>query len=336
MTVLKVFAVDACRMFTAMAPWLLVGFLIAGVIAVFIPRSSVIRVMGGDLGFRSVLRAVLIGVPLPICSCGVIPISTALRKAGASKGAVAGFLISTPQTGIDSVLATYALLGPFFAVARPVAAFLTGLAGGGIVHALSKSCPASAPEDGCLCSAASPKGIRAVLWQGYVRILGGVVKPLAAGLVVSAAVTSAVPDGFFSGYLAGREWLALLLMAVTGFPMYVCSTAAIPIAASLVMKGLSPGAAFVFLMVGPAVNAVSIATVSSLIGRRAAIAYVAVILTGAVLCGALVDLLPAAVTAGTFTVSSAGSGDISVFNAVCGAVLAGLMAHAFIRPPKMK
>lgn len=105
--------------FASMAPWLLMGFLIAGVIAVCIPRSVVMKTMGEVSGFRGVLQAVLIGVPLPICSCGVIPISTGLRKAGASKGATAGFLISTPQTGVDSVLATYALLGPFFAVARP-------------------------------------------------------------------------------------------------------------------------------------------------------------------------------------------------------------------------
>ena len=121
------------NVFAAMSPWLLVGFLIAGMIAVWLPRPLVMKVMGSHLGLRGVLRAVLIGVPLPICSCGVIPIATALRKAGAGKGPTAGFLIATPQTGIDSILATYALLGPFFAIARPVAAFLTGIIGGGAV-----------------------------------------------------------------------------------------------------------------------------------------------------------------------------------------------------------
>lgn len=336
MSVLKTFVLEALWLFAAMAPWLLVGFLIAGIIAVCIPRSFVIRVMGGDLGFKSVLRSVLIGVPLPICSCGVIPISTALRKAGASKGAVAGFLISTPQTGIDSVLATYAVLGPFFAIARPIAAFLTGLAGGGIVHALSAPEEMRATDDSPCPQAQPQKGVRAVLWQGYVRILGGVVKPLLAGLAVSSVVSAAVPDGFFAEYLSGYEWLSLLLMAVVGFPMYVCSTAAIPIAASLVMKGLSPGAAFVFLMVGPAVNAVSIATVSSLIGRRATIAYTAVILAGAVFCGAMVDLLPEAVTTGAFCLGRPAGSGIGTLNALCAAVLAGLMLHALIRPPKMK
>lgn len=324
------------RLFSAMAPWLIAGFFIAGVIAVFLPRSFVLKTMGGKLGFRGVLRAVLIGVPLPICSCGVIPISVGLRKAGASKGATAGFLISTPQTGIDSVLATYALLGPFFAVARPVAALLTGLAGGAVVQALAADDATDAQTcDGTCAAGLSPRGIRAVLWQGYVRILAGVVKPLSIGLVVSALVTAFVPDGLFAEALAGYDWLALPLMAVVGFPMYVCSTAAIPIAASLVMKGLSPGAAFVFLMVGPAVNALSITTVSSLIGRRATFAYVAVILAGAVLCGALVDLVPGALPAGALADVACPEAGISLFRNCSAGLLAALMLHAFINPPEM-
>lgn len=323
------------NLFAAMAPWLLVGFLIAGVIATWLPRPLVMKVMGGALGFRGVLRAVLIGVPLPICSCGVIPISTGLRKAGASKGATAGFLVSTPQTGIDSILATYALMGPFFAVARPLAAFLTGLAGGGVVQALTaKDPPDPPPPAACACGAAAPRGVRAVLWQGYVRILGGVVKPLATGLAVSAVVAAAVPDGFFADAFAGRAWLALPVMAVVGFPMYVCSTAAIPIAASLVAKGLTPGAAFVFLMVGPAVNAVSIATVATLIGRRATVAWTAVILLGAVFCGALVDCVPDALPAGFGALALREAG-VSAVGHVSAGILAFLMLNAWLHPPKM-
>jgi uncharacterized membrane protein YraQ (UPF0718 family) len=225
------------NVFAMMAPWLIIGFFIAGIIAVCLPRDFVMRFLGTSGGIKSIIRAVMIGVPLPICSCGVIPISTALRKNGASKGATAGFLISTPQTGIDSILATYALMGPLFAVARPVAALVTGLVGGCAVHALSDAdmSPCSASQQ----SLPPPRNLRMILWQGYIRLLGGVVKPLSIGLLISALVAALVPDDFFASTLAGRDYLAMPIMALIGFPMYICSTAAIPISAALMMKGLS-------------------------------------------------------------------------------------------------
>lgn len=325
------FCMTFWNVFAMMAPWLIAGFFIAGTIAVCMPRDFVTGFLGSSGGVKSIIRAVLIGVPLPICSCGVIPISTALRKNGASRGATAGFLISTPQTGIDSVLATYALMGPFFAVARPLAALVTGLAGGCVVHAIAgdgeRTCTAAAEP------ASHPRNLRMILWQGYIRLLGGIVKPLSVGLAISAAVAAFVPDDFFASALAKNGCLAIPVMALVGFPMYICSTAAIPIAATLMMKGLSPGAAFVFLMTGPAVNAVSIATIASLIGRRAAIAYVAVIFLGAVLFGMAVDLLPGNI--GAPSVQCGGCATVSMFNHLAGAVLAFLMVNARIRMPKM-
>ncbi|MBR6587193.1 MAG: permease, partial [Kiritimatiellae bacterium] len=233
------------NVFAMMAPWLIIGFFIAGIMAVCIPRDFVIRFLGASGGIKSIIRAVMIGVPLPICSCGVIPISTALRKNGASKGATAGFLISTPQTGIDSIFATYALMGPLFAIARPVAAFVTGLAGGCTVHALSDS---DVPPDAATQQSTPPsRNLRMILWQGYIRLLGGIVKPLSIGLVISALVAAFVPNDFFASTLSERDYLAMPIMALIGFPMYICSTAAIPIATAMMMKGLSPGAAFMFL-----------------------------------------------------------------------------------------
>ena len=242
------------HVFAMMAPWLVFGFLMAGIIAVWIPRNLVNRMMGGRSGFGGILRAVAIGVPLPICSCGVLPIATGLRKHGAGKGPTAALLISTPQTGIDSILATYALLGPVFAVARPIAAALTGVVGGAVVSAVGgEDAAAVAVEE----ESAGARGIRAIFWQAYRRLLGSVAKPLAAGLAVSALVTVLVPENFFTDVFRDSDWIAMPVMALVGFPMYVCSTASIPIAASLVAKGVSPGAAFVFLMVGPAMNAMS-------------------------------------------------------------------------------
>ena len=315
-----------------MAPWLIIGFFIAGIIAVCLPRDFVMRFLGTSGGTKSIVRAVMIGVPLPICSCGVIPISTALRKNGASKGATAGFLISTPQTGIDSILATYALMGPLFAIARPIAAFVTGLAGGCAVHALSNNDALHSATNQQ--SVPPPRNLRTILWQGYIRLLGGVVKPLSVGLVISTLVAVLVPDDFFASTLAGRDYLAMPVMALIGFPMYICSTAAIPIAAALMMKGLSPGAAFVFLMTGPAVNAVSITTIASLIGRRATFAYVAVIFIGAILSGAIVNLLSGNI--GALCVRCEDCATLPMFKHLAGIVLAILMINAYIRVPKMK
>ncbi len=320
------------NVFAMMAPWLIIGFFIAGIIAVCLPRDFVMRFLGTSGGIKSIIRAVVIGVPLPICSCGVIPISTALRKNGAGKGATAGFLISTPQTGIDSILATYALMGPLFAIARPVAAFLTGLAGGCAVHALSDSNAQPCAENRQ--SAPPPRNLRTILRQGYIRLLGGVVKPLSIGLFISALVAAFVPDDFFVSTLAGRDYLAMPLMALIGFPMYICSTAAIPIAAALMMKGLSPGAAFVFLMTGPAVNAVSITTIASLIGKRATFAYIAVIFLGALLSGAIINLL--AVNIEALSVQCTTCTTLPAFNHLAGIALALLMINAYIRVPKMK
>jgi uncharacterized membrane protein YraQ (UPF0718 family) len=164
--------------------------------------------------------------------------------------------------------------------------------------------------------------------------LGGVVKPLSVGLLISALVAALVPDDFFASTLAGRDYLAMPIMALIGFPMYICSTAAIPIAAALMMKGLSPGSAFVFLMTGPAINAVSIATIASLIGKRATFAYVAVIFIGSILAGAIVNLITENFE--TLTVQCATCTTLPILNHIAGIVLAILMVNAYIRVPKMK
>lgn len=320
------------NVFAMMAPWLVMGFFFAGVIAVWIPRSWVNRVMGGQSGWKGVLRAVLIGVPLPICSCGVLPIATGLRKNGAGKGPTAAFLISTPQTGIDSILATYALMGPVFAIARPVAATVTGLVGGAVVSLVGgEDASSAAPAEA---SGPVSRGPAAIWFQAYRRLLGAVVKPLTIGLVVSALVTVLVPDNFFSNVFQGRDWLAMPAMALLGFPMYVCSTASIPIAASLVVKGLSPGAAFVFLMVGPAMNAMSVTTVASLIGRKATAAYVGVIMLGAILCGIAVNCLPDTFPA-TMRLIGDGQHGVAVWKHVAAAFLAVMMVYNLIFPVAM-
>lgn len=318
------------HVFAMMAPWLVFGFLMAGIIAVWIPRSWVNRMMGGSSGLGGILRAVAIGVPLPICSCGVLPIAAGLRKHGAGKGPTAALLVSTPQTGVDSILATYALMGPVFAVARPVAAALTGIVGGMVVSAVGGEDAGNvAVEEAPVAS----RGFKAIWFQAYRRLLGSVAKPLAIGLAISALVTVLVPDNFFAEAFRGNDWLAMPVMALVGFPMYVCSTASIPIAASLILKGVSPGAAFVFLMVGPAMNAMSLTTVSALVGRKAAIAYLVTILVGAILCGMVINLIPGAAAASTLAASAGHS--LSWIHWTSAAFLAVMMVYNLARPLNM-
>lgn len=318
------------HVFAMMAPWLVFGFLMAGIIAVWIPRSWVNRMMGGSSGLGGILRAVAIGVPLPICSCGVLPIAAGLRKHGAGKGPTAALLVSTPQTGVDSILATYALMGPVFAVARPVAAALTGIVGGMVVSAVGGEDAGNVAVEE---APAASRGFKAIWFQAYRRLLGSVAKPLAIGLAISALVTVLVPDNFFAEAFRGNDWLAMPVMALVGFPMYVCSTASIPIAASLILKGVSPGAAFVFLMVGPAMNAMSLTTVSALVGRKAAIAYLLTILVGAILCGVVINLVPGAASATTLAASAGHS--LSFFHWVSAAFLAVMMVYNLARPLNM-
>ena len=318
------------HVFAMMAPWLVFGFLMAGVIAVWIPRSWVNRMMGGRSGFGGILRAVAIGVPLPVCSCGVLPIATGLRKHGAGKGPTAALLVSTPQTGIDSILATYALMGPVFAVARPVAAALTGIVGGMVVSAVGGEDAESVAVEN---APAASRGIKAIFWQAYRRLLGSVAKPLAIGLAISALVTVLVPDNFFADAFHGSDWIAMPVMAIVGFPMYVCSTASIPIAASLIAKGVSPGAAFVFLMVGPAMNAMSLTTVSALVGRRAAVAYLVTIIVGAILCGIVINLIPNA--ASDLMLAASAGHVLSLVHWASAVFLAAMMAYNIVRPVRM-
>lgn len=323
-----------------MSPWLLVGFLLAGVLSVLMPHELAVKAMGRAKGWRGILNAVLIGVPLPICSCGVLPLSAGLRKAGAGKGAIAAFLISTPQTGLDSILATYALMGPVFAVARPLAAFATGLAGGAVINALTDDDDEpNAPRKKCghchhchtseACDRRDGGIVARMLRAGFVELLGEIARPLAVGLVVSAAVTAYLPAGFIASAFGANDWLAMPAMALVGFPMYVCSTAAIPIAASLVAKGLTPGAAFVFLVVGPAINAASLATVAKLIGRRAAIAYALVIAVGAIAFGILVNALPFDLLEGI--ASTDGHGGPSWLGHASAVVLVACLAYRAVR-----
>lgn len=277
-----------------MAPYLLFGFLVAGVLSVLVSQRIIEKHLGGR-GIWPLLKASLLGVPLPLCSCGVIPVSMSLHKHGASKGSTVAFLLSTPQTGMDSVFVTLSLLGPIFAIFRPLAALVTGLVGGTLVDVFDQSSEDSSPAaqqctDECCSGGEVTTRVVKGLKYGFVTLPRDIGKPMLAGLVIAAAISAAVPKDFFADTL-GVGVFAMVVMMFLGIPVYVCATASVPVAAALILKGLTPGAALVFLMTGPATNAASLATLWKALGRRAAITYLLTVAGCALLGGILLDHL---------------------------------------------
>jgi len=276
----------------AMAPYLLFGFFIAGLLSVLVSPKLVEKHLGGK-GISPVWKSALLGVPLPLCSCGVIPVAASLRKSGASKAAVIAFLISTPQTGIDSIMVTYSLLGPVFALFRPLAAFFTGIIGGHLVECFQREKAGEiSPSPVSSYNGNSPPAlsgkVKHILKYGFLDLPQDIVNPLLAGLAVAALVSVLLPDDLFAGALGGGLAAMLILMAA-GIPIYVCATASVPIAAALIMKGISPGAAFVFLVTGPATNAATLSIVWKVLGKKTALIYLTVVAIGALAAGLMLD-----------------------------------------------
>ena len=275
-----------------MAPYLLFGFALAGLLSQLVTPSTVERHLGRK-GLWATLKASLLGVPLPLCSCGVIPVAASLRRHGASRGATTAFLISTPQTGVDSIVATYGMLGPVVAVFRVVAAFLSGLLGGVLVDRFGGAEQTEgllAPRgDGCG-EDSGGRGFLPALRYGFLTLPASIGGALAVGILVAGAVSALVPDGSVPGWLGGGI-VGMLAMMALGVPMYVCATASIPVAAAMVAKGISPGAALVFLMTGPATNAATVGVLWRALGRRSALLYVAVVAVSALASGLLLDAL---------------------------------------------
>lgn len=280
-----------------MSGYLLLGFLLAGVLHEFVPSTLYRRYLSGN-NFRSVLLSALFGIPLPLCSCGVIPTAMGLRRGGASKGATVSFLISTPQTGVDSIIATYSLMGLPFAIARPLVALVTAVFGGMMVAAVEghedeKAAVAENVAETCVahkCKTPFWKRLLNVLRYGFVEMVEDIGKWLLVGLLIAGMITALVPDEWFALF-KDNSFLSILLVLLITIPMYLCATGSIPIAVALMMKGLSPGAALVLLMAGPASNAASILVVRKVMGSRTLLLYLLSIVGGAVGFGLAMDFL---------------------------------------------
>ncbi len=309
------------EIFTEAAPYLFLGFGIAGLLHALIPDEKIVSYLGASAGkVRSVINAAIAGVPLPLCSCGVVPTAISLQKRGATKGATVSFLISTPETGVDSIAVTYALLDPIMTIFRPLATLVTAISAGIMENLLVKDntgaqtrnlplnlqtiplATVSEDEDdgscscGGACSIPTSQGqslsqrIYGGIKYAYVELLGDISKWLMVGIVIAGIISYAIPDSFILSYLGGGVG-SMLVMLVIGIPLYICATASTPLAAALIAKGMSPGTAFVFLLAGPATNAATITMVTKFLGKRSAAIYLASIGIFSIAFGLLLDFI---------------------------------------------
>ena len=322
-------------MLNSMSPYLLLGFLIAGLLHAFVPSSIYSRYLAGT-GLRSVATAAAFGIPLPLCSCGVLPTAVALRRSGASRAASTSFLIATPQTGVDSIAATYSMMGLPFAILRPVAALVTSLIGGlAVGHWERKGALDDVHDEASYEFSELPKGllnkVAETFKYGFFDMMQSIGRWLLIGLVVATLISVLLPDNFFSSY-ARWPLLNMFIIVLVAVPMYVCATGSIPIAAALMLKGMSPGCALVLLMAGPAANVASMIVVNKAFGRKATIVYLLSIIGGAMGFGILVDYLPGLrelfINALPAHIMHHGMHGASWFNTVCSVALLGMIVVA--------
>jgi uncharacterized membrane protein YraQ (UPF0718 family) len=301
---LKVFGASR-DLFLAAAPYILFGLVVGGLLKVFLSASYVARHLGHGR-FSSVVKAALLGIPMPLCSCGVLPAAASLKKQGANNGAVTAFLISTPESGVDSISITYALLDPIMTVARPAAAFVSAFVAGFTENWLHPpeqvmtsvpdlSCSVDGCCDGVDCSPEEHSHHHSFMQKiifgmkyAATDIWGDLVGWFFMGIFLAGLITVLVPEEIFTVYLGGGL-SSMLLMLVFGIPLYICATASTPIAAAFILKGVSPGAALVFLLVGPATNITSLSVLIGILGKRTTLIYLVSISVISVISGLILD-----------------------------------------------
>jgi uncharacterized membrane protein YraQ (UPF0718 family) len=305
MNLISTISADILRLLLESSVYVIFGLVISGLIHIFLSPAFIARHLGKGR-FLSVFKSAILGIPLPLCSCGVLPAAVSLKKQGASSGAVTAFLISTPETGVDSIAVTYALLDPIMTVARPVSAFFSAVFAGIFDNLFQKrkdsenmppnlSCTIDNCCDGQDCS---PKEharhhsfiekIKTGLIYAFTDVWGDMAGWFAFGLVLAGMITTFIPEETISRYLGGGFYSMLIMLAI-GIPLYICATASTPIAAALILKGLSPGAALVFLLAGPATNVTSLTVLLGILGKRTTAIYLATISISAVISGLILD-----------------------------------------------
>jgi uncharacterized membrane protein YraQ (UPF0718 family) len=286
--------------------YVLFGIFVAGLMRVFVSPETVSKhLRHGKV--TSVLKAAVLGIPIPLCSCGVLPAAVSLKRQGASNGATTAFLISTPESGVDSIALTYALLDPVMTIARPLAAFTTATVAGVAENVLGGekkaavevepdlSCPVDSCCDGVDCTPEAHKShhtffekVKAGLSYALFELWEDISLWFLAGLLLAGVITTLIPTEIMAKHLGGGL-TAMVVMLAVGIPLYICATASTPIAAALVLKGVSPGAALVFLLAGPATNVTSLTVLFGILGKRATAIYLTSIALVSVACGLILD-----------------------------------------------
>jgi uncharacterized membrane protein YraQ (UPF0718 family) len=296
---------ESWRLLQDASIYVLFGILVGGMLKVFLSPGAVAKNLGRGR-FVSVFKAALLGIPIPLCSCGVLPAAASLKKQGANNGATTAFLISAPETGVDSVALTYALLDPVMTIARPAAAFATATAAGLAENLPNQeeednrvipdiSCPVDNCCDGLECPPEAhgahhtlAEKFRSGFSYALNEIWGDIAVWFLVGLLLAGLITALIPTDIVTRHLGGGL-PAMLIMLAAGIPLYICATASTPIAAALILKGVSPGAALVFLLAGPATNITSLTVLLKILGKRATAIYLSTIAISSVVFGLILD-----------------------------------------------
>ncbi len=291
------------ELFFEMSFYLLFGLAFVGLLYIYFTKEIIVKYIGSN-SIASIVKAALLGVPLPLCSCGVVPTTVFMSRNGASRGAVISFLVSTPQTGVDSILATYGMMGPVFAIFRPVSALLMGIISGAMVQYLplkyhkmqtvvDESSATTCSDSDC-CSIEKPKSqnkfIKALRYS-FVEFLDDISPQFVLGLFIATLISYFIPTDYFAGTQFSSGILGMLLMIAIGIPMYICATASIPIAISLLLKGFSPGVAFVFLACGPATNAATLSILFKTLGKQVVGVYLLSLMLTSIAFDYLLDFI---------------------------------------------
>lgn len=304
MEIVTLFFTALLDLSNAMAPYILFGLFFAGILHELVPDSIVTKHLGKE-SIGSVIKATVFGIPLPVCSCGVIPLATSIKKSGASKGATLSFLISTPITGVDSILATFGMFGWVFTIYRVITSMFIAMFAGILTNIFDKETetpvsmnkfnlqPQSCCSSNSPCSTDEKKtkfSFTKAMRYAFVTLLDDIAKPLFWGLLLGALITIAIPQNL-SNILVEYSWISYIIAIVIAVPMYVCATASLPIAAALMLSGVSAGAAFVFLSAGPATNTVTIGVVKKMLGTRSLYIYLGSIILGSIIFGLGLDFI---------------------------------------------
>ena len=315
-----------------MAPYLVLGFFLAGLLSVIV-RQELIERWLGKRSLGSVIKASLLGVPLPLCSCGVIPVTSSLYQRGASKGATTSFLTSTPQTGVDSILATAGLIGPFFAWFRVVVALVSGMIAGLIVDLFEKDSAEKVNVEVQTVEGRSQslrEKLESIFVYGFYTLPQDIGKTLVLGIVLAGLLGAVLPEHWGESYLS-NPWLTYLAVTMIAIPLYVCSTGSIPIAFALLASGVSPGAALVFLIAGPATNVATITTLYKMLGRRTISIYLISIIGISWFSGWVLDLYGGSIV-GQAMAHHHMSSEFSWIKFISAISLLGMIAWTYLYP----